>query len=280
MLKKIFVVVLCSAVLAAGVIATGHSKEEKKVLRIGMECTSAPYNWTQTTPEGGAVRIAGSSDEYAYGYDVIISKMLANALGMELEIHKIEWNSLPPAIVSGKIDAAVAGMGITEERKHSLDFTIPYYYGFIVGLVRRDSPLVNAKSLEDLRGVSATSMFNTMWYDHVDQIPGVNKLPPLDTVPAMVVSLESGKCDFLVVDVPSALAVQATNPGLVMLDFPEGKGFVFTREDVDIGIALKKGNTELLNAMNEVLSKMTDEDRKDLMNEAIAAQPLAKFQQN
>ena len=279
MLKKIFVVALCSAVLAAGVIATGYSKEEKKTLKIGMECTSAPYNWTQFSPEGGAVKIADSS-EYANGYDVIISKMLADALGMELEIQKIEWNSIPPAIVSGKIDAAIAGMGITEERKHSLDFTVPYYYANIIAMVREGSPLANAKSLEDLRGVSATSMFNTLWYDQVDQIPGVNKLPPLETVPAMIVSLLSGKCDCLVIDVPSARAVKTTNPEVVLLEFPEGKGFTLTDEDVDIGVALRKGNTELREAMNAVLSKLTKEDHRALMDMAIAAQPLAKFQQN
>ena len=70
------------------------SDAEGGVLRVGMECASPPFNWTQdeaTTPDGSkAVPIYGS-DYYAYGYDVAVAQKLADELGMELEIHKVEW---------------------------------------------------------------------------------------------------------------------------------------------------------------------------------------------
>lgn len=58
-------------------------------------------------------------------------------MGADLEIHKIEWDGLAPAVVSGKIDAAIAGMSITSKRKESVDFTKPYYYATVVALVKR-----------------------------------------------------------------------------------------------------------------------------------------------
>ena len=277
MLKKFLKVALCCTVLAVAcfvvLTATGSRAEKKKVLRVGMECATAPYNWSQSTPEGGAVKIAGTN-EYAYGYDVIIAKMLADALGMDLEIYKIEWDGIPPAVVTGKIDAAVAAMSITAKRKQSVDFTVPYYYAHVVGLVRKNSPQANAKCLADLSGAKATTQLNTLWYDLIDQIPGVDKLPALDTIPAAIVSLQAGKCDLLVVDIPTAHAAEVANSDLMMLTFPEGKGFKTTPEDVDLGVAVQKGNTELRDAMNVVLSKLTEEDRQALLDEAVRKQPL------
>ena len=94
---------------------------EAGILRVGMECAYAPYNWTQSDDSNGAVPIAGSN-EYANGYDVMMAKRLADALGCELEIYKIKWDGLIMAVNSNKIDAVVAGMSTTENRKLSVDF--------------------------------------------------------------------------------------------------------------------------------------------------------------
>ena len=272
MLKKVLKIALCGAVIATTLTATA-SNAKKKVLRMGTECASAPYNWSQSTPEGGAVKIA-SSFEYAYGYDIIVSKLLAEALDMDLEIYKIEWDGLPPAVVTGKIDGAIASMSITEKRKQTVDFTVPYYYANLAIIVRRNSSQANAKCLADLSGAKATTQLNTLWYDLIDQIPGVDKLPALDTIPAAIVALQSSKCDVLIVDIPTAKAAEFANPELMMLDFPEGRGFITSREDVEIGIAIQKGNTELVDAMNAILIEMTDADRQAIMDEAIRKQPL------
>ena len=189
-------------------------------------------------------------------------------MGAELEIQKIEWDGLAPAVVSGKIDAAIAGMSITSERKQSVDFTKPYYYANVVALVRKDTPQAKATSVEELRGATATSQLNTIWYDQIDQVPEVNKL--------MIVALTSGKCNLIVTDIPTAKAAAYANPELTVLQFPEDKGFKTSKEDVEIGIAIKKGNKELKDAMDAVLGKMTPADFDKMMDEAIQKQPLAK----
>lgn len=280
-LKKYAKLALCCMIVAAMAVMAGcgggdkKAEAPKKVLKVGMECAYAPYNWSQTSAEGGAVKIAGSN-EYAYGYDVMIAKKLADSMGATLEVHKIEWDGLPPAVVSGKIDAAIAGMSITSKRKETVDFTKPYYYATVVALVKKDSPQANAKSVADLKGSVATSQLNTIWYDQIDQVPDVKKLPAIDTVPGMIVALKSGKCNLIVTDIPTAKAAAFANPELVMVEFPEGQGFKTSREDVEIGIAVKKGNKELTAAMDKVLGGMTEADFNKIMDEAIKKQPLAK----
>ncbi len=81
-------VMAASMIFAAG--CGGDKASDKKVLKVGMECAYAPYNWSQNSADGGAVKIAGSN-EYAYGYDVMMAKKLADSMGAELEIQKIEW---------------------------------------------------------------------------------------------------------------------------------------------------------------------------------------------
>lgn len=274
-LKKISTIAICGVMLAAFAAAAVCGAEEKKVFKVGMECAYAPYNWSQPKPDGGAVKISGTN-EYAYGYDIIMAKKLADAMGAELEVYKIEWDGLPQAVVSGKIDAAIAGMSITSERKNTVDFTLPYYYANVVALVRKGTPQAEAKSLEDLKGAVATSQLNTTWYNQIDQVPEVNKLPAIDNVPGMIVALKSGKCNLIVTDIPTAKAAAYANPELTVVDFPEGKGFQTSREELEIGIAVKKGNTELVDALNKVLSQMTPEDFNKIMDEAIQKQPLVQ----
>lgn len=281
--KTMLRIVLCLAIFAFSAILTGCSgdkqanegKADKKVFRVGMEAGYAPFNWTQTTPDNGAVKIKGSQ-EYAMGYDVMIAKKLADAMGYELEIHKIEWDGLAPAVNSGKIDAAIAGMSITSKRKETVDFSSVYYNADIVALTKKDSPYAAAKNLNGLKGAVATSQLNTVWYDMLKQIPDAKIQPAIDNVPGMIVALTSGKVDVLATDKPTAMAAVYANPNLVMLDFKDGQGFKANREEIEMGIAVAKGKSnELLTKINEVLNSMTEADRNKLMEEAIKKQPLA-----
>ena len=283
--KTMLRMVLCLAIVAFGVMLTGCSSDkkaaenkpaDKKVLRVGMECGYAPFNWTQTTPDNGAVQIKGSQ-EYALGYDVMIAKKLADSMGYELEIHKIEWDGLAPAINAGKIDAAIAGMSITSKRKETVDFSSVYYNAEIVALTKKDTPFAAAKNLEGLKGAVATSQLNTVWYDLLKQIPDAKIQPAIDNVPGMVVALTSGKVDVVATDKPTAMAAVYANPGLVMLDFKGGQGFKVEREEVEMGIAVAKGTSaDLLKKINTALGTMTEADRDKMMEEAIKKQPLAK----
>ncbi|HIU63600.1 MAG TPA: transporter substrate-binding domain-containing protein [Candidatus Avacidaminococcus intestinavium] len=280
--KKLLNIAVCGVLLGSLFLVAGCGGEKgndkqgaQKVLKVGMEAGYAPYNWTQTNADNGAVKIAGTS-EYANGYDVIVGKQLAESMGATLEVHKIEWDGLAPAVASGKIDAAIAGMSITSKRKESVDFTAPYYYANVVGLVKKDTPQATAKSVADLKGAVATSQLNTIWYDLIDQVPDVEKLPGIENVPGMIVALTSGKCNLIVTDLPTAMAAAYANPELTVLEFAADAGFQTTKEDVEIGIAVKKGNKELVDAMNAKLTKMTEEDFKQIMQDAIKFQPLAK----
>lgn len=278
--NKVWKVMTASAVVAAmtcGVFGVQSvSADEKKTLKVAMECGYAPYNWTQPDDSNGAVPISSSSD-YAYGYDVMMAKKIADELGYELEIVKLDWDSLVPAVQSGQVDCVIAGQSITAERQQMVDFTEPYYYASIVTLVKTDGDFAEAKSVEDLKGVTCTSQQNTIWYDScLPQIPDGNVLPAQESAPAMLVALESGKCDAVVTDMPTAKAALVAYPDLTLLDFSGTNGeFEVSEEDINIGISLKKGNTELKDAINEVLGEMTEDDYNEMMDEAISVQPLS-----
>ena len=197
---------------------------------------------------------------------------------MELEIVKLDWDSLVPAVQSGTVDCVIAGQSITAERQEMVDFTEPYYYATIVTLTKNDSPYASATSVADLAGATCTSQQNTIWYDIcLPQIPDANILPAQESAPAMLVALDSGRCDIVVTDQPTGLAATVAYPDFELLDFTGTEGeFEVSDEEINIGISLQKGNTELCDKINSVLSTMTAEDFEEMMNEAIAVQPLSE----
>ena len=279
--NKMWKMLTASAVAAAmtcGMIgAQSVSADEKKTLKVAMECGYAPYNWTQPDDSNGAVPISGSSD-YANGYDVMMAKHIAEELGYDLEIVKLDWDSLVPAVQSGQVDCVIAGQSITSERSQMVDFTEPYYYASIITLVKADGDYKDAASVEDLKGVTCTSQQNTVWYDTcLPQIPDADILPAQESAPAMLVALESGKCDAVVTDMPTGMAACVAYPDLKLLDFSGTDGaFEVSDEEINIGISLKKGNDELKDAINGVLSEMTEDDYSEMMDEAISVQPLSE----
>lgn len=268
--------VFMAALMAAGSLTACGSKDEK-TLKVAMECSYAPYNWTQPDESNGAVKISGSSD-YAYGYDVMMAKLIAEKLGYELEIVKLDWDSLVPAVQSGTVDCVIAGQSITSERMEMVDFSSPYYYASIITLVKADGPYANAASVADLKGATCTSQQNTIWYDVcLPQIEDANILPAQESAPAMLVALNAGKCDVVVTDMPTGKAATVAYPDFKLLDFSETDGeFQVSEEEINIGISMKKGNTELKNAIDGVLKDMTVEDFNKMMDEAISVQPLSE----
>lgn len=130
-------------------------KDNRQILRVGMEVGYAPFNWFQNTSDNGAVKI---SSGYANGYDVQIAKLIAKELNMKLEIVPSDWDSLlGPAVNSNKIDLVIAGMSPTSERRKSLDFTNSYYESDIVVVVKKNSKYSNAKTLNDFMGARITT---------------------------------------------------------------------------------------------------------------------------
>lgn len=247
-----------------------------KTLSVAMECGYAPYNWTQSDDSNGAVQIKDSSD-YAYGYDVMMSKLIAEKLGYDLQIVKLDWDSLVPAVQSGTVDCVIAGQSITAEREQMVDFSTPYYYASIVALVKQDSAYADATGISDLDGATCTSQLGTVWYDTcLPQIPNANIQAAQESAPAMLVALESDRTDLVVTDIPTAKAAVVAYPDLKVLDFSgSDDDFQVSDEEVNIGISVQKGNTELLDGINSVLATMTTDDFNEMMDEAIAVQPLA-----
>lgn len=247
------------------------------VLRVAMECAYAPYNWSQEDDSNGAVPIEDSTN-YAYGYDVMMAIYIADYLDMDLEIYKLDWDSLPLAVQSGTVDCVIAGQSITEERLETVDFSDPYYYASIVCLTRSDSEYASAEGLSDLAGCSATSQINTVWYDTcIPQIEDVNQMTAQETTSAMLVALDAGSVDVIVTDQPTALGACAAYDDFVMLDFSDtDDDFEVSEEEINIGISVQKGNSGLLDAINEALSTLTTDDYTEMMNEAIEVQPLTE----
>ncbi len=147
---------------------SASSGSSGNVLRVGMECAYAPFNWTQTSAEVAngdtAVEIYGGGG-YAYGYDVMVAKKLAEELGMELEVQKVEWDSIGISMDSGEYDCIIAGMGRTSERMLSYSFTEPYYYRNNCIVIKKGSDIENVTGLSQLAGknVTATTQLGTGW---------------------------------------------------------------------------------------------------------------------
>ena len=271
--KKIASVLLVLMLSVAFVFANGSkeaSSSSSNTLKVAMECGYAPYNWTQTTDANGAVKISGST-EYAYGYDVMMAKLIAEKLGKDLEIVKLDWDSLVPAVQSGTVDCVIAGQSITSDRLQMVDFTTPYYYASIVCLVNQGSKYENAQGISDLKGAVCTSQQNTVWYDVcLPQIEDANILPAQESAPAMLVALSAGRVDLICTDMPTAQAALVAYPSFRLLDFTESDdNFVVSQEEINIGISVSKNNPELTAAINEVLATLTVDDYNTMMDEAL-----------
>ena len=255
---------------------------EDGVLTIAMECAYAPYNWTQGDDANGAVPISNVPGSYANGYDVMIGKKIAEANGWQLEVIQSDWDSLVPGVQTGIFDAVIAGQSMTAERSEQVDFAGPYFYATIVCVTKKDSPFASAKSIKDLAGGKCTAQIATIWYDQcLPQIEGAKVQTAAETAPAMLMALETGSVDFICTDMPTAQGAIAAYPDMTILDFSGTDGdFQFSdqvrAENVNIGVSVKKGNTELKDKIDAVLSAMTQDDMNALMQQAIAVQPLSE----
>jgi putative lysine transport system substrate-binding protein len=240
--------------------------------KIGLECGYAPFNWTQNDASNGGVKIDGNA-EYAGGYDIEIAKKIAKDLGKELVIVKTEWDGLVPALTSGKIDAIIAGMSPTAERKKTIDFSDNYYKSNLVMVVKKGGKYEGATSIQDFNGAKITAQLNTFHYTVIDQIKGVSKQPAMDNFPAMRVALESGMIDGYVSERPEGVSAETANQSFKMVEFKNG--FSTSDDDTAIAVGVAKGS-DLTAKMNKTLSGISEAERKTIMDTAIKNQPAAK----
>ena len=242
--------------------------EEEGVLTVGMEANYAPFNWSQTSPSNGAVEIDNSPGEYANGYDVQMAVQLAEELGLDLKIIKLEWDGLPPALESGMIDAIIAGMSPTPERKKQIAFSDSYYESDMVLVVKKESEYADATSLSDFDGARVTAQLNTFHYELIEQIPNVTQQTAMESFPTMISSVLSDKTDAYVSEKPGALAAVASNSDLTFITFEEGQGF--DTEDVDTSVAVGlRLDSPLVNPINDALATIPQSERDQLMEDMV-----------
>lgn len=262
-------------ILLAGCGSSDNSTSgsaDEETFKVGLEAGYAPFNWTQKDDSNGGVKIQGTS-EYAGGYDVEIAKKIADGLGKKLVIVKTEWDGLVPALTSGKIDAIIAGMSPTAERKKTIDFSDNYYKSQLIMVVKKGSKYEGATSIQDFKGAKITGQLNTFHYSVIEQIKGVSKETAMDNFPAMRVALESGIIDGYVSERPEGISASAANENFAMVEFKEG--FKASEEDTNTAVGLKKGS-DLTKKINEILAGISDEERTNMMDTAIKNQPAAK----
>lgn len=255
-----------------GTKVNSAANADDNTFKIGLECGYPPFNWTQENSSNGAVRIDGDA-EYAGGYDIEIAKRIAQGLGKKLVVVKTQWDGLIPALTSGKIDAIIAGMSPTAERKKTIDFSDSYYKSDLVMVVKRGGKYDNAASIQDFSGAKITAQLNTFHYTVIDQIQGVKKQPAMEDFPAMRVALQSGIIDGYVSERPEGISAETANPAFKMVEFKDG--FKTSDEDTAIAVGLAKGSP-LTSKINEILSGISEEERSTIMDNAIKSQPAAQ----
>lgn len=286
MLMKKFVAVVAVVTMTASLLTGCGSKEkdsDKKVLRVGMECAYAPFNWTQdteTTPDGSKAVKIYDSDFYAYGYDVAVAQKIADQMGYELEVHKVEWSSIGISMDAGDYDCIIAGMGRTAEREQSYSFTDPYYYRDNCIVVKKGSAYEGVTGLSQLNGTGCrlTTQLGTGWIPLLDQIDGAVTGTNYETTSECFMAIMNDVADVCIVDLPTAESAALTNDGLVIIKFDENDGFTGDDEMVNVCIATKKNDTELRDKIQTAMNEIGWNDKAkmdELMDTVLTQQPAA-----
>ena len=265
-LLNFFTLILAITTLCLLTSCKGGGDDNRPTFTVGMECAYAPFNWTENVKSDTNYPIDGTN-MYAEGYDVQIAKKIADALDYRLVIKAIEWDGLIPALESGQIDAIIAGMSNTEERRVNVDFTAAYYRSTHVLVMDANSKYVNGKTLTDFAGANVVGQIETLYDSLIDQLAGVNHLTPLGDVPTIITAITSKRADITILEEPVAKGVLETNPNLTYIKLTNG--FNVSEEDVCVAIAVQKGKDDLKSKIDNILNSITEADRNAIMDQAI-----------
>ena len=235
MMKKV-AVILSMAMLVCGLAACGgDSAKNSDIITFGTNAEFPPFEFVASNG------VIGQYD----GIDMAIAKQIAEKNDMTAEIENMEFDSLLIALENGQIDAVIAGMTVTDERKEEADFSTPYYEATQVMIVKEDSDITKASDMEGKRicviqGYTGETCVNDMGYAYEAFKKGTEA----------VMELVNGKCDVVVIDSATARKYVNDNEGLKIVEDPEAF------EGEQYAIAVKKGNTELLDKINKVIEEM------------------------
>ena len=233
-LKKI--AALAGAVVLSATMLSGCAKEKAAdTLVFGTNAEFPPFEFVSSN---------GLIDQYD-GIDIAVAKKIGDDNGMAVKIENMEFDSLLIALQNGQIDAVIAGMTVTEERKEAVDFSTPYYVAKQVMIVKEGSDIKKAADMADkkivvIQGYTGETCVNDMGYDYEAFKKGTEA----------VMELVNGKCDVVVIDSATAAKYIGDNEGLVIVEDDEA----FASEEYAIAVA--KGNEELLAKINASIEKM------------------------
>ena len=240
-------------------------------LRVGMEAAYAPYNWQATEESDTTIPIENVEGAFADGYDVQVAKRIAEELGMEPVAVKMDFGALVDSLNNGTIDIICAGMSVTPERAESADFTDSYIDDEVIIVVKKDSDYADATKLSDFSGASVLGQKDTFYDDLIEEIPDVNHMTPVATVPLVVDAIENGTCDAITFSSMSLPNLLENYPDLMKVELEEGEGFSDPSNPDNAAIA--KGQDEMLDRLNEIIAGITEEERLEMWQDCMDRQP-------
>lgn len=221
------VMVMCMA--GCGKTASGTAQEGILVMATNAEFPPYEYH------EGSQI----------VGIDAEIAAAIAEKMGCELQIEDIAFDSIIPEVSSGKADMGMAGMTVTDERKENVDFSDTYAIARQVVIVRADSGIT---SLDDFEGLTIGVQQGTTGDLYATGDYGDDHIERYAKGMEAVQALTQGKVDAVIIDNEPARVFITENEGLIILDEAYA--------DEEYAIAVKKGNTELLNRINAALAEL------------------------
>lgn len=225
---------------SAAAEAANDSSSDKDTLIMATNAAFPPYEYVE-------------GEEYK-GIDVEIAQAIADDLGMKLEIDDMDFDSIIPAITTGKADMSLAGMTVTEDRKKNVSFSDSYATGVQVIIVPEDSDITGPDDLanDKMIGVQQGTTGDIYCSDTPENGGfGEEHVIAYPNGASAVQALITGKVDAVVIDNEPAKAYVAENEGLKILDTE------YLTEDYAIAIA--KDNTELLDKVNTSLAKLKED---------------------
>jgi len=232
-MKKFISLLLVGVLLLSISLSFAQSLTEIKKrgkLLVGTEPTFPPFEFVDEKNQ-------------VVGFDIDIANELAKRLGVKLEIVNLPFDSLIPALQQGKIDMVIAGMTITEDRAKVVDFSKAYFEANQAIVVRKDGKF-EPKKLEELVGKKVAVQLGTTGDLVVSEINGVNVVRFQKFTDAFL-ELQNGRVDAVILDEAPAKAYVKKFPRF-SISAVVGTGETY-------GIAVKKGNKELLNFVNQTL---------------------------
>lgn len=262
MKKRLLLVLTIFVLLLTGCV---QSSNEDNTFVVGMECGYAPYNWTDPNKTDSNVAIDGG--QYCDGYDVQIAKRLADQMGKELVIKKLAWEGLILSLQTNQIDAIIAGMSPTDERKKEINFSDVYYrdevaFGIVV---KADGNYVTGAGVNDFAGARVAAQIGTFHMDLLKQLTGISPVENFKDFATMTMAVEFGEIDGFVADSGTGDMIKASNPDLQYIQL----NYEITDAMSGVGVGVSKENPELLAAINEALKTIPEEEQRELMDTAV-----------